>query len=106
MGSPLPAIQSAIAVATFASSVTVVAEGTLSGARALETAVMSVVSAHDGCSLATVDTDQCVFLISINQTVDGRVYLRGFFEDYNRPVVEHCHTNPLALDYTGKPAFV
>jgi hypothetical protein len=50
----------------------------------------------------TEDADQCVFSASINQTVDGQVYLQGSFDDYNGPLVEHCYTNPLALDYTGE----
>jgi hypothetical protein len=80
----------------------VVADGSLSGASAVERAIKSILTEHGACSLAMEDADQCVFSASINQTVDGQVHLRGFFDDYNGPLVEHCYTNALALDYTGE----
>jgi hypothetical protein len=103
VGAPIPHIQSAIAAATFSSTMEVVAEGSLSGASAAEKAVKSMLRSYGGCSMAIMeDADQCVFSVSINQTVDGQVYLQGSFDDYNGPLVEHCYTNPLGLDYTGE----
>ena len=103
IGAPMPAIQSAIAAATFSSSLKIVAEGTHSGASAMPAAIVSILSAYGGCTLPTTgDVEQCVLTVeSINQTVNGQVHLRGFVEDYNRPLVEHCYTNAFALDYTG-----
>ena len=81
----------------------IVAEGSPSGASAVERAVKSILHMYAACSLVTKqDADQCAYSASINQTFDGQVYLPGFFDDYNGPLVEHCYTNALALDYTGE----
>ena len=100
----MPYIQSAIAAATFSSTIEVVAQGSLSAVSAVEKAVKSILREHGGESTTVIieDADQCVFSASINQTVDGQVYLQGWFDDYKRPLVEHCYTNSLALDYTGE----
>ena len=96
IGGPMPPIQSAVAVATFSTSVDIVAEGTQSGGSALQNAIASILSSY------SVDTDHSVFQVAaINQTVEASVQLPGYSEDYNSPVVEHCYSNVFALDYTG-----
>ena len=96
IGGPMPTIQSSVAVATFSTSVDIVAQGTQSGGSALQSALFFILSASN------VDIDRSVFQVAaINQTVEASVQLPGYSEDYNSPVVEHCYSNVFALDYTG-----